>query len=347
MEEGEWVEIGEVIELAGQCGKCELPVILTSDDINTHTHKTAYVSAPRVLSQLKMVGCHIHFSDDRCLQLFQHGDNQVRAIVDQPGFELEVDPRLPAGHLYQQHRQPHDPPVCEGIHYSTAGEWRPNDILDTDASLSSFAKRVILDHFVGTHQTYATSNHLNRHVGGGRLDSLFTQSPHTPVAGCSTTLSRDGNARELVLTDGSHSFVAWISIFDADDIVHMSVQTTESPVCVSGAFKDGLPMTTQLGSVALGRESDVFDFSVVQRKPSEGEGDDGWGGELKEGGGTVAGEGQDGAQDGDGEQEARRVARRVARSRGMRGRRLSLQEFLRSGSSRESDKGRKPGGKGQ
>ncbi|CEM26487.1 unnamed protein product, partial [Vitrella brassicaformis CCMP3155] len=40
VEEGPWGEMAEVIEVAGQCGNCDLPVILTADDINTHTNKT-------------------------------------------------------------------------------------------------------------------------------------------------------------------------------------------------------------------------------------------------------------------------------------------------------------------
>ncbi|CEM23975.1 unnamed protein product [Vitrella brassicaformis CCMP3155] len=114
VEEGDWGEMSEVIELAGKCGNCELPVTLTGADINTHANKTAYVSAPRMLAQLRMVGPHVHFSDGSCLQLFHYSNQWTYhwlAIMDQYGFRLEVDPPLPAGHLYQQHRQPHDPPV--------------------------------------------------------------------------------------------------------------------------------------------------------------------------------------------------------------------------------------------
>ena len=117
-----------------------------------------------------------------------------------------------------------------------------------------------------------------RRVGGGRLDGLLTQSPHTPVAGCTTTLSRDGRVRCLVLTNSSHNFVAWITIVDMGDgtgkddrqealtvkchvisvcsclsAVWVDVCTTEAPVCERGAFKDRFPMTTQLARVALGR----------------------------------------------------------------------------------------------
>ncbi|CEM09007.1 unnamed protein product [Vitrella brassicaformis CCMP3155] len=140
---------------------------------------------------------------------------------------------------------------------------------------------MVLDHFDKTHPTNLTVTYLNRRVGGGRLDGLLTQSPHTPVAGCTTTFSSDGRVRWLVLTNSSHTFVAWISIVDeGNENVEVVVQTTEEPVRENGAFKDRLPMTTQLGGVALGPGlAVVFDGQVYQLKyqlePSEGEGDDG------------------------------------------------------------------------
>ncbi|CEM18502.1 unnamed protein product [Vitrella brassicaformis CCMP3155] len=264
VEEGGWGEMSEVIEVAGQCGNCDLPVILTADDINTHTNKTAYVSAPCVLAHLKMVGRHVLLGDGSCLQLFQ-GNGEVRAIKDQPGFRLQVDPPLPAGHLYRQHRQPHDPPVREGILYSAHyGTWESTDDQVTDASLSSFAKRVILHHFSLTRQTNRTSIRLNRNVGGGRLDGLLTESPHTPVAGCTTTVSYEGIVRRLVLTNSTHSFVAWIGISRlTNNNVWVCVETTEAAVCRSGAFKHRFPVTNQLARVALRAVAPfVFDGEV-------------------------------------------------------------------------------------
>ncbi|CEL98355.1 unnamed protein product [Vitrella brassicaformis CCMP3155] len=158
VEEGDWGEMAEVIELAGQCGNCELPVTLSGADINTHANIMAYMSAPRVLAQLKMVGRYIHFSDGSCLQLFHQGNGEVRAIIDEPNFELQVDPPLPAGHLYQQHRQPHDPPVRNSIEYSTDnGRWVSFGGQGfIDASVSSFAttsKRLTRPITHGLHST--------------------------------------------------------------------------------------------------------------------------------------------------------------------------------------------------
>ncbi|CEM20437.1 unnamed protein product [Vitrella brassicaformis CCMP3155] len=109
-EAGGWSEMSEAVELAGQCGNCQLPVRLTAADLHQYPNKTAYSAAPRVLAQLKMVDLHIHFGNGVTFKLFHHGDT-LRAIKDQFGFELTIDPPLPPNHLYQQHRQPHDPPV--------------------------------------------------------------------------------------------------------------------------------------------------------------------------------------------------------------------------------------------
>ncbi|CEM22971.1 unnamed protein product [Vitrella brassicaformis CCMP3155] len=253
MEEGSWVEIGVVIELAGQCGYCKLPVILTADDINAHASKTAYSSVARVLAQLMVVGRHVDFRDGSCLQIFRYGDSEMRAIEDDPVFQLTINPPLPAHHLYQQHRLEHDPPVHSRIYY--LGGWQSLGLPYTDASLSSFVKRVILRHFFKTHQINSTSISLSRRVGGGRLDGLLAQSPHTPVAGCTTTMSWDGDMRRLVVTDGTHDFVAWIYVWrpSRGASAWVDVWTTEAPVvCASSAFKDRFPVTTQLARMALG-----------------------------------------------------------------------------------------------
>ncbi|CEM38864.1 unnamed protein product [Vitrella brassicaformis CCMP3155] len=239
MEEGSWVEIGVVIEWASQCRYCTLPLNLTADDINTHANKTAYASCPRVLAQLMVVGRHVDFGDGSRLQIFRHANGEVRAIRDEPDFELDVDPFLAADfYLYQQQRLQHDPPVDSRINYSGhTGRWE-SDFLYTDASVSSFAKRMILTHFTGTHHTNLKSIHLNRRVGGGRLDGLLTYS---------------------------HNFVASIIIEDEgdDNIVWVRVVTTEAPVAgvsEDAPFKDRFPETTQLARVALGRVAPyVFD----------------------------------------------------------------------------------------
>ncbi|CEL96683.1 unnamed protein product [Vitrella brassicaformis CCMP3155] len=142
-EAGGWSEMSEVIELAGQCGSCQLPVRLTTADLHRYPNKTAYLAAPRVLAQLKVVGPHIHLGDGVTFALFQHGTT-LRAIQDQDGFEIDSIPPLPPGHLYQQHRQQHDPPT------------------------------IVIGHFNRTHQNPRTTRAINRHAGNIRLLNLLT-----------------------------------------------------------------------------------------------------------------------------------------------------------------------------
>ncbi|CEM20427.1 unnamed protein product [Vitrella brassicaformis CCMP3155] len=259
-EAGGWSEICEAVELAAQCGNCQLPVRLTAADLHQYPNKTAYLAAPRVLAQLKMVGPHIDFGDGVTFQLFQH-DNTLMAIKDQDGFEIDIDPPLPPNHPYQQHRQPHDPPVRSRIDYRPLSPegWRPLRFDWVYSSVSSCVKRIVIDHFATIHQINRPNILIDRRVANNRLDTLLTQSPHTPVAGCTTTasdrFSGTGTCRHFVFTDASHPFVAWITVKDLvyHNNVRVFVRTTESAVSgVGGAFKDRFPQTTQLARVVLG-----------------------------------------------------------------------------------------------
>ncbi|CEM25907.1 unnamed protein product [Vitrella brassicaformis CCMP3155] len=263
VEEQRWDEVAEVLQLASQCGCCTLPLNLTADDINTHPNKTAYGSVARVLAQLMVVGRHIDFGYGTRLQIFRHGNGEVRAIKDEPGFRLDVDPPLAAGHLYQRHRLEYDPPVRSRIDYSgTAGEWVSFAGPYTDASVSSFAKRKIFRHFDRTHQINLTWIHLNRRVGGGRPPDAV--APHT---------------------------------------MRVDVRRTEAAVCVSGSFKDRLPVTTQLARVALGRVAPyVFDGQVQQQQDDDSDDDDG--DDMDEGDDDDMDEGSGGEGSGDEEEDA-------------------------------------------
>ncbi|CEM09021.1 unnamed protein product [Vitrella brassicaformis CCMP3155] len=261
-EGGRWDETREVLQWASQYRYCTLPVILMADDIRTHASKTAYLSVARVLAQLMVAGRHVDFGDRSCLQIFRRANGEVRAIKDEPGFRLTVDPPLAAHHLYQQHRLEHDPPVESRINYLGAiGTWESDGLPCTDSSVWSFAK--------GMACWWRPS------------DGLLTQSPHSPVAGCTTTLSsRDGRVRCLVITDESHTFVAWIFILDnGNDNVRVWIVTTEAPVCVSGAFKDRFPVTTQLARVALGSDVAPYVFNgQVDDDSDDDDSSDGHGG---------------------------------------------------------------------
>ncbi|CEM31157.1 unnamed protein product [Vitrella brassicaformis CCMP3155] len=327
VEEQTWDEVAEVLRWAEQCGRCKLPVKVTAANINKHADKTAYVSLPRVLAQLMVVGRRVRFKDGEGqgsrLKLFRHG-HEVRAfydkaiedeadyrlLIDAPVIEDEAiedeeviedeedldDGPLPAGHLYEQHRLEHDPPVRSRNYWDEfdggfggGGFGNRTD----DASASSWAKRLVLNHFEWKHhwRTYCASIDLNRRVGGGRLDSLLTQSPHTPVAGCTTTFSSDGCVRYLVLTDSSHDFVAWLGIEDLEDgTVEVLVKTTEAAVSKvpgavgsremsGGAFKDCFPVTTRLARVALGRVAPYIFDGQVDDDSGDNDDSDGHGGD--------------------------------------------------------------------
>ncbi|CEM20422.1 unnamed protein product [Vitrella brassicaformis CCMP3155] len=214
-EAGGWSEMSEAVELAGQCGNCQLPVRLTAADLHQYPNKTAYLAAPRVLAQLKMVGPHIHFGDNTTFELFRYG-NTLRAIKNQAAYEMDINPPLPANHLYQQHRQQHDPPVRSRIGYAPSAGWVVAVTPYNYSSVSSFVKSIVIDHFAGTHQINTTARTMDRHVDNNQLHTLMTQSPHTPVEGCTTTTSfrlTDFFAyRRLVLTGTGRSFVAWITV---------------------------------------------------------------------------------------------------------------------------------------
>jgi len=211
------------------------------------------------LAQLKMVGPHIDFGDNTTFELFRYG-NALRAIKDQGGFAINTNQTLPAHHPIQQHRQQHDPPVRSNISYDPPEGW-VSLAARVSSSVSSFVKSIVIGHFWGTHQLNSTSQGINRHADNSRLITLLpTQSPHTPVEGCtSTTASRrstDGMTyRHLVLTDAGHPFFAWITVMYRPNFntVMVEVYTTEPAVSGGGgAFKGRFPETTRLARVVLG-----------------------------------------------------------------------------------------------
>ncbi|CEM31828.1 unnamed protein product [Vitrella brassicaformis CCMP3155] len=229
---GGWSEMSEAVELAGQCGHCQLPVSLTAGDLHQYPNKTAYLAGPRVLAQLKMVGPHIHFGNGVTFQLFDHG-NKLRAIKDDIDLAIDIDPPLPANDFFQQHRQQHDPAVRSSITYASPTGWRSLTVPWDYSSVSFFVKNIVLNHFKRSHETNGTHREIDRHVDNSRLDTLMTQSLHTPVEGCTTTAS---------FRFAGHTWC-----------LSVEVKTTESAMCgVGGAFRDRFPQTTRLARAVLG-----------------------------------------------------------------------------------------------
>ncbi|CEM17394.1 unnamed protein product [Vitrella brassicaformis CCMP3155] len=254
-------ETGEVIALAAQCGICQLPVRITSADLHQFPNKGVYLALPRVLAQLTVVGRHINFGNDISFQLFHRG-HTVRAIRDQDGFELTTKPTLPPDHLYEQHRQDHDPPTRSPIVYGAHG-WRSHLPRDY-SSASSLVKNKILDYFKSTQSalTTLTFHLLGRGVDENQLlNTILSQSPHTPVEGCSTTASFCSPTtgifeRRLVLTDASHPFVAWLRISRIGTYVQVLAETTEPDrdplIGPIWTFQNRFRETAQLARLVLG-----------------------------------------------------------------------------------------------
>ncbi|CEM11886.1 unnamed protein product [Vitrella brassicaformis CCMP3155] len=259
VELGGWGEMAEAIDLAMQLGYCQLPIILTAADLHQHKNKMVYMATPHVLAQLKMVGRHIHWGNGLTMRIFQRG-GRLRAIKDYNRLELTLNPSLPAGHSYQQYRQPHDPPVRSRITHS--GGAVPSHSAFTDSSMSSLVKRVLLSHFGRTHSNAAWNQAgvfiVDRHAGNNRLHILLMESPHVPVEGCSTTTAfccgaGSDRRHRLVLTDASHSFVAWMDISDRTTGLRVGFFTTEAAEWgVGAAFKNRFPQTTRLARAVLG-----------------------------------------------------------------------------------------------
>ncbi|CEM24569.1 unnamed protein product [Vitrella brassicaformis CCMP3155] len=256
---GDWCEVREALELAEQCGYCQLPVVLTAADLHRHTNMAAYLAGPRVLAQLKMVGHYIGFpNNDATFELFQHGD-QLRAIKDQSGFELTIDPPLPANHLYQQRRLAHNPPVSSRFGWNIFDRWRGSrghHEAITDPSVSSFVKRNIFEHFFRSRGTSSIGGQITREMGDDRLHRLLEESPHEPVDNCTLAIPfHSDNCLHyyLRLTPAGHPFLTMISMSsEPNDSVVALLWTTERPVVAQGGYKDLHQQTAALAPVMLG-----------------------------------------------------------------------------------------------
>mmetsp|Transcript_43278 Transcript_43278/g.122610 ORF Transcript_43278/g.122610 Transcript_43278/m.122610 type:complete len:426 (-) Transcript_43278:2683-3960(-) len=331
MQEGHsWAEVNGMVQVAQNCGYCNLPIKPTADDLKAYEANKASV-AP-VVAQLMMVGRHVQFSDGSRLQLFRHGD-QVRVINDEPAFKLSIGRPGPAG---RQHTLEHDPPAYGDIVYSTRSSrwvggsgWGQAPI----ASVSAFATNKILTYFEKTHRMHRTAEKiLDSRVGGGRLDALLTQSPQTSVEGCTVATTTPGdhaNERWLVLTDSSHPFVAEIMLvllqpsdgIRDEPMFGMDIFTTEPRVDISGrpfpctsqqhcvcpwgprcVFKYASPATAALAREALGDAVApiVFDWIDDSDDDTDDDSDDDDGDDGDDDGSSDNGDGDidDGSQGG-------------------------------------------------
>ncbi|CEM12141.1 unnamed protein product [Vitrella brassicaformis CCMP3155] len=248
VETQQWTEVTNALKLAAQKGYCQLPITVAVADLQRHDSK-----------QL-----------GRC-ELFDQPGGGVRALKDEPGFELDINPPLHPAHAYQTHAINDNPPVRSTIDRQ-GGSWT-TDEETTDASASAFVMRVILAESPVANWGKTPWVAVDRHAHGGVLHGLLNQSPHQPPDRCTAVVAsrwddRDppAEARILLLTPFDSPFVASITLgtFANTDTVFVSVVTTEPPVGdPSAAFKDRRPATAPLVGGPLG--STIADM-VVNRQ---------------------------------------------------------------------------------
>ncbi|CEM09757.1 unnamed protein product [Vitrella brassicaformis CCMP3155] len=103
---------------------------------------------------------------------------------------------------------------------------------------------------------------VDRRVRGGHLDRIMTQSPHTPLAGCSDVTAAEAASgwcgQEHVLTSSNDPFIAWIlfGIYPGNNQdVHVIIRTSEAPaagVPQDAPFAQWFPLTAAKARRVLG-----------------------------------------------------------------------------------------------
>ncbi|CEL95994.1 unnamed protein product [Vitrella brassicaformis CCMP3155] len=283
----QWTEVVNALKLAAQLGFCTLPVTISLQDIQRHTTKQAYLAEPRVLALWKMIGRHVVFGGN--YGRFELFDQQggVRALRDEPGYELSINPPLPATHPFHPHTINDNPPVSSLIHLK-GGSWTSLPDLATFASASAFIMRIIIAMALPVENWGKTPwVHGNRHAHGGVLDGPLNHSPHQPPDGCTAVVAfrmDDMNppleGRLLLLTSFDMPFVAWVVLVSRADtnIVGVCVSTTEPPVSgASDTFKDRRPTAAPLVRGLL--SNTIADMMICQKektkavKPAGGRGE--------------------------------------------------------------------------
>ncbi|CEM35285.1 unnamed protein product [Vitrella brassicaformis CCMP3155] len=278
MDTQQWTEVANALRFAGQRGLCQLPITLAVADMQRHDSKQAYLADAGVIALWKMVGRHVNFGGHYGrFELFDQPGGGVRAIKDEPGFELDINPPLPPAHPYHTHTINGNPPVTCRIR-EQGGSWTAGAEVITDASASAFVMRVILPPPVANWGVTPWV-YVDRHAHDGVLDGLLNHSPHQPPNGCTAVVASRVDSshppleyRTLLLTPFDRPFVAWIDLCifpnntqNKTNIVTVSVVTNEPPVGdASAAFKDRRPATASLVGGPLG--STIADMVVNQQE---------------------------------------------------------------------------------
>ncbi|CEL95973.1 unnamed protein product [Vitrella brassicaformis CCMP3155] len=270
----QWTEVVNALKLAEQRGCCTLPVTMSVQDIQRHTTKQAYLAEPRVVALWKMIGRQVNFGGN-CgrFELFDQQGGGVRALRDEPGFELTISPPLPPTHPYHPHMINNNPPVRSRIRL-LPGSWTADSEMVTYASASAFIMEKIMLGSPVAHRAKTPWVHVDRYAHGGVLSGLLNRSPHQPPNRCTAVVAfryDDMNppleGRILLLTSFDMPFIAWVVLGSSADttIVGVSVITTEPPVGgASDASKDRRPTTAPLVRSLLGNP--IADMALNQKE---------------------------------------------------------------------------------
>ncbi|CEM11174.1 unnamed protein product [Vitrella brassicaformis CCMP3155] len=222
--EGGWREAGGTLRLAEHGGYCQLPLTVGAADLQTHATK----------------------AQDGTLELFRNNNNEIRVIRNEPGFALTINPPLPlptgrpvhplSQHPFQKHAKPHDPPIGSRIGRHHGVGWATLGVNDGNvfASASSMLKQLLLHHrrlAVGG-VILSPTVVVDRAARGGHLDRIITQSPHTPLDGCSDVTA-------LETATGSY-------LWYCPHAVRVKIRTSEAPaagVAHDAPFGHRFPLT--------------------------------------------------------------------------------------------------------
>ncbi|CEM01622.1 unnamed protein product [Vitrella brassicaformis CCMP3155] len=267
----QWTEAVNALKLAVQHGLCTLPVTISLEDLQRHTTEQAYLAEPRVLALWKTVGRHVNFGGNYGrFELFDQPGGGVRAINDEPGFELDINPPLPATHPYHPHTITDNPPVRSSIHLQ-GGSWTAGGVMATYASMSAFIVRIIMERPLANLGKTAFV-HVDRYDHGGVLDGLLNRSPHQPPGGCRTIvalrwddMNPPAEVRFLLLTSFDMPFVAYVDLASRADMKTGNKAIRGPPVLVRGL------LSNTIADMALNQEEEEEDY---EEDGADDDGDD-------------------------------------------------------------------------
>uniref|UniRef100_A0A7S1JRC1 Uncharacterized protein n=1 Tax=Vitrella brassicaformis TaxID=1169539 RepID=A0A7S1JRC1_9ALVE len=267
VEHQRWDEAADALRFASQCRFCQLPAIITREDLQRHRTKQAFLAEPRVVALWKMLGRHVDFGGERGrFELFDHGNGDLRAVKDEPECRLNLTP-LPPAHHYHPHASPHNTPVRHHIVGYNEDGWDTDDgPVIIEASFSSLlVSTILLPNYADMD---LTEKDIDRDARGGVLVGLLDQSVHQPVEGTTavtawTIHDTPLKFKLLLLTPFDHPFIALIDIRiddSKDRRVSVKVLTTEPPaagVSADAPFKQRFPRTTAMARPVLGQIAPV------------------------------------------------------------------------------------------